>query len=496
MDTSSINIYKNLLTLSLSFTLVFTAYGSLQNLISSLNQVQGLGVASLSCIYGGFILSCFFGPTLIKRLGYKFVFVTGWFCHCIFISTNFYPKYYTLVPSSILLGLISGAIWTAQGAFLTSLATKYATSRSSDNPTKAGEDISRQIAKFIGFFYMLFQSSQVWGNLISSLVLQSPAVNSNKTTGSTHVACGAAFCPYEVDHNLNASRFRENHEEPDKTVYILLGTYLGCDVLGIILTILFMNNINESKCDKKTDLGEINETSVLAADHDDIERTNDNQNDNEARKHAQIKDLELPENVLLSLWSTLKLMCQPSILLITPLFIFSGAEGAWLFGDFTQAFTTCTLGVSTVGYTMIGFGVSGIVISFLTSRLEKCIPRLAMFIAASILNIGVLLTVHFWHPQSETMWMFFLVPVLWGASDTIWLTQISSHIGINFSANKEDVFAIWRLWQAFGQMISFAVSHYVCMNTKLYTLMSMVVLSMVLFIIDNIKNKKVASRGA
>ncbi|CAH1801811.1 unnamed protein product [Owenia fusiformis] len=490
MDTSSSNIYKNLLTLSLSFTLVFTAYGSLQNLMSSLNQVQGLGVASLSCIYGGLILSCFFGPTLIKRLGYKYVFVTGWFCHCIFTSTNFYPKFYTLVPSSILLGLISGAIWTAQGAFLTCLATKHATNRISDKSSEAGESIYQLIVKFNGIFYMLFQSTQIWGNLISSLVLHPPSVNSNTTTGSTRVACGAAFCPYEVDHTLNATSVQKNHVETDVTVYILMGTYLGCGALGFALTILFMDNINEKRCNKKTDVGVINETSVLIADHDDIERTNHNQNDNEAGKHTQIKDLEQSENIFLSLWTTLKLMCQPSILLLTPLFIFSGAEQAWLFGDFTQAFTTCTLGVSTVGYTMIGFGVSGIVISFLTSRLEKCIPRLAMFIAASILNIGVLLTVHFWQPQSETMWMFFLVPVLWGASDTIWLTQISSHIGINFSANKEDVFAIWRLWQAFGQMISFAVSHYVCMNTKLYTLMSMVVLSMVLFIIDFTLNKK------
>ena len=57
-------ITKNVFIISFGFLFLFTAFQSLQNLQSSLNKDEGLGLTSLSVIYGALILSCILVPPL------------------------------------------------------------------------------------------------------------------------------------------------------------------------------------------------------------------------------------------------------------------------------------------------------------------------------------------------------------------------------------------------------------------------------------------------
>jgi hypothetical protein len=98
-------VYKNLLITGLAWIFLFTAYTSMSNLQSSLNQVDGLGTASLSAIYVALIVSCLFLPTiLISKLGVKWTIFFSILAYVLFILANIYPQYYTLLPSAIILG--------------------------------------------------------------------------------------------------------------------------------------------------------------------------------------------------------------------------------------------------------------------------------------------------------------------------------------------------------------------------------------------------------
>ena len=100
-------IMKNLLIVSLGFLLLFTAFQSLQNLQSSLNPDQGLGLASLCVIYASLILSCMFvPPIMIGRLGCKWALVISMCCYVLYTIANYYAKWYTLIPASIFLGML------------------------------------------------------------------------------------------------------------------------------------------------------------------------------------------------------------------------------------------------------------------------------------------------------------------------------------------------------------------------------------------------------
>lgn len=98
-------ILKNLFTIGFGWVFLFTAYSSIANLQSSLNSDDGLGTVSLSTIYFSLILSCIFLPTiLIKNLGVKWTIFFSQLAYVLYIAANIFPRYYTLVPSAIILG--------------------------------------------------------------------------------------------------------------------------------------------------------------------------------------------------------------------------------------------------------------------------------------------------------------------------------------------------------------------------------------------------------
>jgi len=68
----------------------------------------------------------------------------------------------TLIPSSVVLGLGEAPLWSASSTYLT-LAGQI----------QARQDRSRSqdvINQYFGILFLMYQSSAVWGNLLSSLV--------------------------------------------------------------------------------------------------------------------------------------------------------------------------------------------------------------------------------------------------------------------------------------------------------------------------------------
>lgn len=169
---------KNLVVLSLSFILVFSAFRSIQNLQSSLNTTGRLGVIAMCCVHGTMCLSCLFSPVLTTRVSPKWTIVAGLVFYLFWIAANFFPHFYTLVPTSIAVGFGQSLAWGAQVAYIERLATEYA------QMTRA---LTRQeVYRSNGIFLACFQTSHVWGNLVSSLMLsgdrQQPGETLNNLT--------------------------------------------------------------------------------------------------------------------------------------------------------------------------------------------------------------------------------------------------------------------------------------------------------------------------
>ncbi|XP_071854941.1 protein unc-93 homolog A-like [Apostichopus japonicus] len=406
-------INRNVIVISFSFLLLFTAFQALSNLQSSINCDAGLGLASLSTIYATLILSSMFVPSImIRYLGLKWTLAIAMVCYAIYTLANYFPSWGTLIPASALVGFAAAPLWTAKATYLTTLGRRYAQIGKS-----APEAI---INRYFGIFFLFFQSSQIIGNLVSSLVLKSDD-STDEGNNQTEFTCGAQDC-YTETGDENATTYCD---PPDKNLTnILLSVYLACGIAAVITVALFVQRLERN--DKKT-----------------------------------------PETTCGLFLATTKLMREANIVLLIPLTVYSGLEQAFITGDFTKSFVTCTVGVGWVGYIMICYGATNALFSLVWGRVARTTGRTFIFASGTTIHFVLIVILLTWLPTEEQLWVMFILAALWGVADAVWQTQINSIYGALFPGRQQAAFSNYRLWESLGFTVSFAYSNYLCVWTKL-----------------------------
>ncbi|XP_060062872.1 protein unc-93 homolog A-like [Ylistrum balloti] len=424
--------YKILAVISTIWIFTFTAYSGLQNLESSLNP--GVGTYSLAALTGGGLVSCLLAPAVLNFIGPKWALVISWVCLCVFIGGNYYPKNYILIPAAAIEGLSTGIMWTAQGIYVAHAAMQFS--------SISGESFDSVLSRFFGIFCMAFQSTQIWGNLISSAVLQHG--HKPPPMPNTTLVCGADECPTSM--SIPAL--------PETTIiYILISIYMGLTVIGLFITLFLLKPLK-----KKMD----------------------------------------QESIGKLLLSTVKLLATDiNMALLVPFSFYTGLEQVIMYAEYTKSFVACRLGVEWVGYTMICFGVFNTMGSPLSGTLAKYVGRGLLLLIAFLLNLGVLAGLRFWalpeDPTFKQTILFFVFPGIWGLADSIWQTQSATLVGVAFKDKQEPAFANLRLFQAMGFTVAYLYSIHLCEFIKLYIAGAYVTLSMVLVAVVEIRLRRQAS---
>ena len=152
-DVTVLTLYKNLFVVSISFLLIFAAFSSLQNIQSSINVADGLGVIGLTVAYGGkFVSGVFLPPLLISKLGIKWTMVVSVFGYLTYIhvAAAFHATIETIIPTSFLAGVGGANLWTGQMAFATELSERYS------NVMKI--QYSSASSRFFGIFFSVYHT--------------------------------------------------------------------------------------------------------------------------------------------------------------------------------------------------------------------------------------------------------------------------------------------------------------------------------------------------
>ena len=210
-------IKLNLYVLSFAMMIVFTAFASLQALQSSLNATAGRGVTCLAVLYGVMVFSSvFLAPVLVGKLRPKRTLIVGFFGHCVFTASNFYPQWWSLIPGCAFLGAVGAPLWAAHNTYLTSIAAAYAVAE--------GMKKDEVIQQFSGIFYAVYQTSGIIGNLVSSLIFM-----------------------FGTDRHTNSSHTNESNVSvvnvPESARYSLLGVFEGFGVAGILLILFVLTSL-------------------------------------------------------------------------------------------------------------------------------------------------------------------------------------------------------------------------------------------------------------
>lgn len=428
-------IIKNLLVVSFGFLCLFTSFNSLSNLQSSLNKEDGLGVVGLAIIYGALVVSCMFSPPfIIARLGCKWTVFASMLCYILYMGANFYAVWGTIVPSAIILGFGAAPLWSAKCTYLTETATWYA--------QLTGSTVDDIINRFFGVFFMLFQTGQIWGNLISSLVFQT---TENKTvTDEDLKTCGANFCPSSDENNTNL-------DKPDiEKVYKVCGIYIGCAVLAVI---------------------------VIAVGLDPITL------DREDGKKRQFS-FQLVLETFKHWWRS---NYQKLLMVLT---MYSGVEQAFATGDYTKSFVACALGIEDIGFVMICYGVVDAICSFSFGRLVQFVGHTPFFILAFLVHGGLQITFLLWTPDPDRVYLFYIFAALWGMGDAVIQTQINALYGMLWTKDSEAAFANYRLWESLGFIIAFACQNFLCTNIKIYICLGFLCVGMLLYGVVEIAHRR------
>ncbi|CAH1267948.1 UNC93A [Branchiostoma lanceolatum] len=424
--TSTKRIWKNLIALSLVFMVNWTAFEAIQNLQSTLNSEAGLGVVSLSCVYASMVLSCLYAPLLIHKVGScKWTIVVCIFGHVLYTGSNFYPSWFTLIPSSILLGSISGPIWTAQITYLTSSAHQYAKAAQHTSP-------KGDISKFNGVFYFIFEMAGISGNLISSLVLSKGRQDIGKGEFCGAMDCGTESnwtSDYDVTNSSTYSVMSYNStglpdDRQQVIAYTLFGVFLVCNILAALIAWLCLDK--DVKNSEKTSAESIQVSQLLL------------------RTVRVFKDIDY--------------------VLLMPLVVIIGMAEAIVAGEITKVCrwsdTPCCASASPA---VFGY-------------LSKYTGTRSLILAAVAANAVLLIYMLLWQPDGDSLASILSVSGGWGVVRAVWHTQLYAVLGTTFPSNQEAVFANTKMTQSLGNMLVFAYSSALCMDVKLYLYMAVLVL--------------------
>lgn len=254
---------KNLIVLSIGIMLCSTAYDSLRNLQSSLNHKDGLGLTSLACSFGGFMVGNLFAPYVVKKIHPKRAVLLSFIVAMLYIASNIHPLAYVLLPISVLSGFTFSMTWNAISTYITFIAR--------DCANAMGKPVTHITSKFYGIFFLIWYMATILGNLVSSLVFMFG--NGHEDTAEHRNASG--YDGWSISENtssVHGMTFNNSHEDyyhlcgakychsytigfiavtvSNFTKYLLIGIYIAVIVVAFAVIFFFLEHLKMTSIQK------------------------------------------------------------------------------------------------------------------------------------------------------------------------------------------------------------------------------------------------------
>ncbi|KAH9514626.1 Protein unc-93 A [Bulinus truncatus] len=427
---------QTLLAVSLSNLLVSTPYNGNQNIQSSINSQGSLGVIMLACVYAAVIVGAPFATSAIRKLGCKVLLLSHWTMNIVYISANFYPKFYTLLPVSIMLGFTCSCLGTVNSLYLTAASDSYIFRK---RLSKGRQHIILSI--FFGIFFTFAESSQVTGNLISSLVLYMLSPPTGNMTDIKSSVCGSSLCPGD---NMTTTAFTQPSQA---TLYILYGIFLGSILLGWLITWFML---------------------------------------------PALRAQQSTASVCREISGCFRVLVDPRFSLLAPIIMGQAMTVMILFTGFTQAFVSCTLGVEWVGFIMMTYGASTAFFATVANYLARYLGRISLMVIFILIDSGILVTMLIWSNDSKLM--LFSIAAVAGISEGISQPQFNSIVSMIFRDDLPSAFVAYNMIKCFGFSVSLGISTFACLYHRLYVAISLYGLGLIGYITTEILVHKRASK--
>ncbi|XP_009472275.1 PREDICTED: protein unc-93 homolog B1 [Nipponia nippon] len=421
-----LGVVKNVVAASLAGTLTYGVYLGLLQMQLILHydetyrevkysniQLEDIDRKVLMGINVTPVAALLYTPVLIRFFGTKWAMFLAVGIYALFVSSNYWERYYTLVPSAVAIGVAIVPLWASMGNYITRMAQKYY-----EYVNYKEEHVQEQqraprgacnayVVVFQTVFYVCFHLSFVCAQMPMLFFLNNYLYQLN------HTLYGVKHCGTLSHGTLPGFNKTVLQSLPRSVNLIIVESVLMAAAFLAMLVVLVLCG-SAYRPTEEIDLRSIGWGNIFQLPF----------------KH--MRDYRLRH--------------------LFPFFIYSGFEVLFVCTGFSLNYGVCALGLEKLAYLLMAYGFSASACSSLalcTLRLRRQIPLLA----GALVHAALLVTLFCWAPEPRHLVqapLLYAIAVLWGTGSALNKTGISILLGMLYEDKERQdfVFTIYHWWQA------------------------------------------------
>ncbi|XP_034092989.1 LOW QUALITY PROTEIN: protein unc-93 homolog B1 [Gymnodraco acuticeps] len=371
------------------------------------------------------IIGLLYTPVLIRFLGTKWMMFLASGIYALFVSTNYWERYYTLVPSAVAIGVAIVPLWASLGNYITRMAQQYY-----EYVNYREEHVQEQkklpkgachsyIIVFQSIFFIIFHLSFVFAEFPMRFVLN------GYLRGNEHILKNVHNCGANIKGVIPGFNTTVLNKLPRSMLLIQVESVLmGFAFLSMIIFLVLCGAAYRPT--EEIDLRSIGWGNIFQLPF----------------KH--LRDYRL------------RLLC--------PFFIYSGFEQMFAITGFSLSYGVCALGLDKLWLLILVYGLSCSVFSSLSLCLLR-LPRWVCLVGGAVVHLVLLVALLAFSPTPKTpsyLGPLLVISVLWGLGSALNKTGVSILLGMLYGEEKERldfVFTIYHWWQAIAIFIVYLWSN-------------------------------------
>ncbi|KAM9769945.1 protein unc-93 homolog B1 [Menidia menidia] len=387
-------------------------------------------------------LALLYTPILIRFLGTKWMMFLASGIYALFVSTNYWERYYTLVPSAVAIGAAIVPLWASLGNYITRMAQQYYEfSNYKEEHVQDQRKLPRgachaHIVVFQTAFNAIFLLSFVFAEFPMRLVLHGH-LQDNEHVLHNVKNCGAVITGIIPGFNTTVLTSLPRSMMLIEAESVLMG-------FAFLTMIIFLVLCGPAyRPTEEIDLRSIGWGNIFQLPF----------------KH--LRDYRL------------RLLC--------PFFVYSGLEVLFFLSGFALSYGVCAVGLKRLWLLVGVYGLSCSGCSWLALVLLR-FPRWTLLTAGAavhLLLLAVLMALSVGPNRPDFLPPLLVISALWGLGTALNKTGCSILVGLLYAEDKERldfVYAVYHWWQAIAIFIVYLWSH-LPMRAKLSILMVVLLFS-------------------
>ncbi|XP_001367891.1 protein unc-93 homolog B1 [Monodelphis domestica] len=359
------------------------------------------------------VVALLYTPVLIRFFGTKWVMFLAVGIYALFVSTNYWERFYTLVPSSVALGVAIVPLWASLGNYITRMSQKYYEYvnykeehvEEQRRPPRGAHTPYLVIFQtiFYSFFHLSFACAQ--GPMI--FFLNGYLYEMNHTLYYVQ-NCGTNSHGILMGFNKTVLQSLPR----SRNLIVVESVLMSMAFLAMVLILALCGSAYRPT--EEIDLRSVGWGNIFQLPF----------------KH--MRDYRLRHLFLY--------------------FIYTGFEVLFLCTGFTLGYGVCAMGLERLAPLLVAYGLGGAVSSSL-GLFQLCLPRQVPLVAGPTVHLLLVFALFFWAPKPCVLshsWVFYGVAVLWSVGSALSKISISALLGILYEDKERQdfVFTIYHWWQA------------------------------------------------